>query len=281
LLNEHLDSWRDGKALPSHLADERRVGTVDWWHEQFYRSEPFKALSSRTQSDYRKALAAIADLPTSLIDAATGDPARTGRLQACSLSQAAVDKIYKRLRRNGAEWHQRPEDVRAGRITWTDYRPADRPTKVLVFHHKTRKRVWKLLEVAAASRRRLYPELKELIAALPRLGVPMVMFQPQRGAKGPDGTRAARLYSESYAQHPVQDLRRAADLPATFTLEACRHGGMTELGDAELTEQEIMTLSTHATPDAARIYVKRSERQELTAALKRRDFVERKRTKQG
>ena len=42
-----------------------------------------------------------------------------------------------------------------------------------------------------------------------------------------------------------------------------------------------MTLSTHATPDAARIYVKRSERQELTAALTRRDFVERKRTKQG
>ena len=171
--------------------------------------------------------------------------------------------------------------MRAGRITWTDYRPADRPTKVLVFHHKTRKRVWKLLEVAAASRRRLYPELEDVITALPRLGVPMVMFQPQRGAKGPDGTRAARLYSESYAQHLVQKLRKAADLPAHFTLEACRHGGMTELGDAELTEQEIMTLSTHATPDAARIYVKRSERQELTAALKRRDFVERKRTKQG
>jgi DNA polymerase III epsilon subunit-like protein len=129
--------------------------------------------------------------------------------------------------------------------------------------------------------RRLYPELEDVITALPRLGVPMVMFQPQRGAKGPDGTRAARLYSDSYAQHLVQKLRKAADLPAHFTLDACRHGGMTELGDAELTEQEIMTLSTHATPDAARIYVKRSERQELTAALKRRDFVERKRTKQG
>lgn len=56
---------------------------------------------------------------------------------------------------------------------------------------------------------------------------------------------------------------------------------MTELGDAELTEQEVMSLSTHATPDAARIYVKRNERQELTAATKRRDYVERKRTKLG
>jgi hypothetical protein len=54
---------------------------------------------------------------------------------------------------------------------------------------------------------------------------------------------------------------------------------MTELGDAELTEQEIMTLSTHATPNAARIYVKRNERQELTAVVKRRRFVERSGTK--
>ena len=30
------------------------------------------------------------------------------------------------------EWHQRPDDVRLGRITWTDYRPADRPNKVKV-----------------------------------------------------------------------------------------------------------------------------------------------------
>jgi len=59
-------------------------------------------------------------------------------------------------------------------------------------------------------------------------------------------------------------------LPAHVTLEACRHGGMTELGDYELTEQEIMSLSTHATPTAARLYVKRTEKQRLKAAVKRR-----------
>ena len=369
LLNEHLDCWREGKALPVELAGERRVGTVDWWHEQFYRSEPFKALTPRTQSDYRKVLAAIADLPTSIKSAVTGEPMRTGELRACSLSQAAVDKIYKRLRCEGTvvrqanyaidvarrawkivrrqhpglflipvagpdgkaarlainpfegveradherdtatpatreqafmfwkaavaaghpsigvaalicfEWHQRPEDVRGGRITWTDYRPADRPNKVLIFHHKTRKRVWKNLE--AEEGRRLYPEIEDAIATLPRLGVPLVMFRPERGAKGSDGKRMPRLYSQSYAHHLVQDIRKDAGLPPYFTLESCRHGGMTELGDAELTEQEVMSLSTHATPDAARIYVKRNERQELTAATKRRDYVERKRTKLG
>jgi hypothetical protein len=178
------------------------------------------------------------------------------------------------------ELHQRPEDVRAGRITWTDYRPAEQPNRVMVFHHKTRKRVWKTLE-ASEGCRRFYPELEDAIAALPRLGVPLMMFVPQRGAKNKDGERTPRLYSESYCQHLVQSIRKVAGLPASFTLEAYRHGGMTELGDAELTEQGIMTLSTHATPDAARIYVKRSERQELTAATKRRDFVERTGTKKG
>lgn len=49
---------------------------------------------------------------------------------------------------------------------------------------------------------------------------------------------------------------------------------MTELGDFELTEQEIMSLSGHVTPAAARLYVKRTERQRLQTAKKRRDGVE-------
>lgn len=372
VLNEHLDAWREGKSLPAG-ADDHRVGTIDWWHQQFYNSEPFKGLSLATQDDYRKALAAIADIPTKIVDAATGEPARTGTLPVYSLSQAAVDKIYKHLRRDGEvtrradysidiarrawkvirrahpglflvpvvgmdgklqrlainpfegvervnyekesatpatreqalifakaaqeaghpalgvaalicfEWHQRPEDVRGGRINWTDYRTAEQPVKVRVFHRKTRKRVWKLLEISRKGRGRLllYPELESMLAALPRLGVPIVMFTPQRGPKCADGKRSPRLYSQPYAQHLVQRIRKDAGLPEYFTLEACRHGGMTELGDAELTEQQIMTLSTHKTPQAARRYVKQTERQEQSAATKRRRFVERSRTKTG
>jgi hypothetical protein len=370
ILNEHLDAWREGRALPVG-ADDRRVGTIDWWHHEYYGSDAFKLLAGRTQNDYREALASIADLPTTIIDARSGAPTRTGTLPACSLSQAAVDKIYKRLQRGGAvkrqanyaidvarrawkvvrrrhpglflipvvgpdgktqrlainpfegvervgyerdtavpasrrdvlafhaasveaghpalgvaalicfEWHQRPHDVRQGRITWTDYRPADRPNKVMVFHHKTRRKVWKTLEVSRGCQSRLlYPELEAAIAALPKLGVPLIMFTPQRGPRSTGGERTPRLYSEPYAQHLVQQIRKAGGLPTSFTLEACRHGGLTELGDADLTEQQIMTLSTHATPAAARIYVKRTELQEAAAAEKPRDHVE-KRTKRG
>ena len=55
---------------------------------------------------------------------------------------------------------------------------------------------------------------------------------------------------------------------------ACRHGGLTELGDAELTEQGVMALSGHRTPEAARLYVKRTETQRATAARKRRAWIE-------
>jgi hypothetical protein len=70
-------------------------------------------------------------------------------------------------------------------------------------------------------------------------------------------------------------------LPTHVTLTACRHGGMTELGDAKLTEQGIITLSAHTTPDAARGYVKKTERQRLAAARKRRAWVEQERIEAG
>ena len=54
------------------------------------------------------------------------------------------------------------------------------------------------------------------------------------------------------------------------TMDACRHGGMTELGDAEATEQEIMSASGHRSPEAARVYVKRTEKQRISAVRKRR-----------
>jgi integrase len=79
-----------------------------------------------------------------------------------------------------------------------------------------------------------------------------------------------------YAQARVRQARVAADLGAHVTLDACRHGGMTELGDAELVEQGVMALSGHKTPQAARLYMKRTEAQRITAARKRRSWVEKK-----
>lgn len=175
------------------------------------------------------------------------------------------------------EWHQRPINILAGHLAWTHWRPARRPDAVEVDHHKTGERVWLPLEAYdpdAGAMKMFFPELEARIRALPRLGIPMVMFRPQRGT-----VKTPRCYSEPYAQHLVQRARTKAKLPTHVTLEACRHGGMTELGDSELTENQVMAVSGHKTPQAARLYVKRTEKQRLAAVRHRRAFVEQTRVK--
>ena len=163
------------------------------------------------------------------------------------------------------EWHQRPENVLAGHLTWADYRPAGRPNAVRILHHKTGEKVWlPLLDQSGP----LFPELTAYLDTLEQLGVPIVVMRPKRK----EGT--SRPYLLRTARNRVRAAARSAGLPDDLTLAACRHGGLTELGDAELTEQSVMALSGHRTPEAARLYVKRTEMQRLAAARKRRAWVD-------
>jgi hypothetical protein len=113
---------------------------------------------------------------------------------------------------------------------------------------------------------RLYPEIEAYLSELPRLGLPIVLTAGRRGPPRP--------YSAEYAQRKVREARAHAGLRADVTLDACRHGGLTELGDAGATEFEGMAASMHKTPQALRLYVKRSETQRVSAARKRRRLIE-------
>ena len=161
------------------------------------------------------------------------------------------------------EWLQRPENVVAGKMPWNDYRNPSHPRRVRIFHHKTGEVVLQPLEDEG---RLLYPELETYLQELPRLGPAVVMNRCRRGPPA--------LYEMLYARARVRKARVAAGLPEHVTLDACRHGGMTELGDAELAEQGVMALSGHRTPQAARLYVKRTDHQRVRAAAKRRAWVE-------
>jgi len=161
------------------------------------------------------------------------------------------------------EWLQRPENIIAGKITWADYRPRAHPRHVRIFHHKTGEVVLQPLE---ENSRLLYPDLEAYLGGLERDTCALVV------RPGPD--RVTMLYTMNYAAACVRKARAAAGLPEHVTLDACRHGGMTELGDAELAEQSVMALSGHRTPQAARLYVKRTDHQRRRAAAKRRTWVE-------
>ena len=163
------------------------------------------------------------------------------------------------------ELHQRPENVLAGHLAWTDYRPPERPNAIRILHHKTGELIWLPLIDRNGP---LFPELTAYLDNLERLGVPIVLMRPKR--KG----APAKPFLLRTARNRIRAAARAAALPDHLTLAACRHGGLTELGDAELTEQGVMALSGHRTPEAARLYVKRTETQRASAARKRRAWVE-------
>lgn len=162
------------------------------------------------------------------------------------------------------EWLQRPENMLAGHLTWNDYRPKDHPHSIRIFHHKTNQQVWHPLQDADGIR--YYPEAEAYISAHKRLGVIMALRD--------DLGDIPQKYEHKNAAKWVRTIRRKIGLPETFTLDACRHGGMTELEEAGLTTGQGMVLSAHRTTKAYRGYAKDTDERVLAATRKRRAWVE-------
>ena len=70
-------------------------------------------------------------------------------------------------------------------------------------------------------------------------------------------------------QKIVHEMRDKIGLPSTFTLDACRHGGMTELEEAELTDGQGRALSAHKSQQSYKGYAKRPMERALSATRKR------------
>jgi hypothetical protein len=144
------------------------------------------------------------------------------------------------------EFLQRPENVLAGYLAWPDYRPKDAPTAIRIIHHKTGATVWHPLEETTDEGTiKFYAHAEQVLARVPRRGVPMILtiLRSKR-----DGSTVP--YEPKEAARLVHRLRDKLRLPATFTLDACRHGGMTELEEAQLTDGQGRALSGHRTQAA-------------------------------
>jgi len=160
------------------------------------------------------------------------------------------------------EWLQRPENVIAGHVKWTGYRTGPKPT-IRIEHHKTGAVIDHPLEetMPDGSVIRFYDDAESILANLTRRGVPMILRAVEEGVSKP--------YSFSGMQKIVQRMRKEIGLPAFFTLDACRHGGMTELEEAELTDGQGRALSAHRTRESYAGYAKRTEARMLSATRKR------------
>jgi hypothetical protein len=164
------------------------------------------------------------------------------------------------------EWLQRPENVLAGLLRWPDYRGKDWPNAIKILHHKTGATVWHPLEdTVQGATVQFYPEAEAILSKLPRRGVSMIL----REVKTRNGV-TFKPYSYSGFEKIVQQLRnRIEGVPRYFTLDACRHGGMTELEEAALTEGQGRALSGHKTAQTYRGYAKETFDRALSATRRR------------
>jgi hypothetical protein len=160
------------------------------------------------------------------------------------------------------EFLQRPENVLAGYLAWPDYRGNGSPGAIKINHHKTDAVVWHPLEdVTEGTLVRFYADAEAVLARLPKRGVAMILKRKRDGSSEP--------YTAMQMGKIVRKLRDTLGLPPTFTLDACRHGGMTELEQAELTDGQGRALSGHRTQRAYEGYAKRSLERALPATRKR------------
>ena len=175
------------------------------------------------------------------------------------------------------EWLQREEDI-FGTFSAEHYRPKGRPDAVHVLHDKTGAEAWFPLfdEVRDAAGRllgtkQLYPVLQARLDALKTeriTGLMLVRDWVDRGAKRPLPWPSAKG-DLSFLRHEVKDLIRAAGIRDELTFQSFRHGGMTEGGDAELTDRELLAQSRHTTTKVLPLYTKRTMRQVASGARKR------------
>jgi hypothetical protein len=164
------------------------------------------------------------------------------------------------------EWLQRPENVLAGLLRWPDYRGKEWPNAIKILHHKTGATVWHPLDdIVDDVTVQFYPEAEAIITKLPRRGVAMIL----REVRTRNGV-VFNHYSYSGFEKIIQQLRKMIEgVPSYFTLDACRHGGMTELEEAALTEGQGRALSGHKTVQAYRGYAKETFDRALSATRKR------------
>jgi len=152
------------------------------------------------------------------------------------------------------EWLQRPENVLAGYLRWTDYRSKEWPSAIKIEHHKTGVVVWHPLEEQnEVGTVQFYEDAEAVLKHLLRRGVPMILREVRKDITKP--------FSFSGMQKIVHTMRDKLGLPSTFTL--------TELEEAELTDGQGRALSAHKSQQAYEGYAKRTMERALSATRKR------------
>ena len=111
----------------------------------------------------------------------------------------------------------------------------------------------------------LFPELEEELGNTIISG-PLIVMRDK-----PDKKRRTILpYQQAWFIHIVQKIRDKAKLPFELKFMGLRHGGATELTNAGASEREIIAVTGHKSPKMLVHYAKKTQKQRMNAARKRR-----------
>ncbi|MDU0341337.1 hypothetical protein [Bosea rubneri] len=171
------------------------------------------------------------------------------------------------------EWLQRGEHV-FGAFEVAHYQPKERPDAVQIVHPKTEKEVWwPLFDPEQSERVPLFPELMARLDEIKRNRIGGLMLvrdwkddKEGRPLPWPTGNKG----DLTYMRHEVKRIIVAAGLPDNLSFTSFRHGGLTETGDANMTDREILAQSAQTTAKVLPRYVKKTMRQVANGASKRR-----------
>jgi hypothetical protein len=168
----------------------------------------------------------------------------------------------------GWEWLQRETDIFAT-FDVSHYRSKERPNMVRVVDEKTKTESWiPLIDDAGVP---IYPELMDELDAIKRQRIGGLMLCRDWGERGPWPTWPKPDQPDfTHLSRKVKEVIRAAELRDELSFTSFRHGGFTEGGDAELTDREMLAQGRHTTVKVLPKYTKRTTRQVMNGAKKRR-----------
>jgi hypothetical protein len=167
------------------------------------------------------------------------------------------------------EWLQREEHLfRAFEVK--HYRPPERPDSVHVVHPKTGEEAWWPLFDEA--KRPLFPELMVELDNIKKRSISGHIFRRDHGHRRsaiplPWITARGDL---DYVRSVVKQIIRAADLRDELSFTSFRHGGFTEGADSDLTDAELRAAGRHRSARRLPTYAKRTRKQLVSVATKRR-----------
>lgn len=168
------------------------------------------------------------------------------------------------------EWLQREEHV-FGAFEIAHYRPKERPNSVRIVHPKNGEEAWWPLFDETGEP--LFPELMAELDTIKNTIVSGLAFRRDHAHR-----RSPALLPWFTERKDLRYLRRvvkrivvAAGLRNELSFTSFRHGGFTEGADSDLTDAELRAAGRHRSRQQLPTYAKRTRKQMIAAAKKRRE----------